>query len=224
MSRRFGWNSRWVEPREVAERLRIAVMLWILGVRPRALAGEEPVWTGWYVRALVRAQPLRSCNFDRATFDRARAGIINILEDQSKYLAVNARRMNSLERRLEWTWMSLCGATVLIAIDHLLFHEAFLRLLIDPLPANRVAIALSAILPALATATYGIRVIGDFAGIAKRSERAFHSLANQIEVLRHDPHDLEVLRQRARAAGEVMIGDIPNWRLSPKSRGLAIPG
>jgi hypothetical protein len=229
--RYFGWHTRWVEAREVAERLRVASMLWILGIRPRAFAGEEPAWTGWYVRALVRAQPLRTITFEPGQVDRARTAIINVLQNQCHYHELNARRMKRLERHLEYIGLFLFGLTVLVALDHLFdkgdrLHALLHWLFVHPWPAHEVGIGLGAILPALATATYGIRVIGDFEGNAKRSERAHQSLKGQIDAL--DPQrarpDLSILRRRARAAGDAMLGDVSSWRLSAESRGLAIPG
>jgi hypothetical protein len=229
VGRHCGWHNRWVESREVAERLRVAAMLWVLGIRPRVFAGEEPAWTGWYARAFVRVEPLRSCCFDHAEVDNARAATINILRDQCEYHAGSARRMKSLERRLEWIGFLLFVLTVAVAFDHWAFDGAHLHcvfhiLFHDAWPSHEVGIALSAVLPALATATYGIRVIGDFEGIAKRSERTHQSLKDHIAALRQDPPDLDVLRRRARTAGEAMLGDLSSWRLAAESRGLAIPG
>jgi hypothetical protein len=117
---------------------------------------------------------------------------------------------------------------VLAALDHLVFEGAVLHALVHAVshdaPAHEIGVALSAILPTFATATYGIRVIGDFEGIAKRSERTFESLDAHIAALRHDPPDLDILRRRARAAGDAMLGDLASWRLAAESRGLAIPG
>ena len=59
------WHGRWVEAREVAERLRTALPLWALGLRPAFFPGEEPAWTGWYARAVVRMQGLRAGNLNR---------------------------------------------------------------------------------------------------------------------------------------------------------------
>ena len=54
--RRRRWHQRWLEARELAERLRVALPLWTLGERPTTLFfGQEPTWTGWYARAVVRA-------------------------------------------------------------------------------------------------------------------------------------------------------------------------
>jgi hypothetical protein len=228
--RYLGWHTKWVEAREVAERLRVASMLWILGIRPWAFAGEEPAWTGWYVRALVRAEPLRSCVFDSGRVESARTATVNILRDQCRYHENNAHRMKRLEHRLEGIGLILLGLTGLVAVDHFASDGAHLHDLLHRYfhhwPAHETGIALSAILPALATATYGIRVIGDFEGIARRSERAHKSLKDQIKALNqsHASPDLDVLRRRARAAGEAMLGDVSSWRLAAESRGLAIPG
>jgi hypothetical protein len=85
-------------------------------------------------------------------------------------------------------------------------------------------IAATAGLPALATATYGIRVIGDFEGIARRSQRTHAVLSRLIASIERDPLDLELLRARARAAADAMLGDVSSWRLAAESRPLAIPG
>ena len=78
--------------------------------------------------------------------------------------------------------------------------------------------------PALATATYGIRVIGDFAGISRRSERTRHGLAMLVARIDASEPNLHHLWARGRAAADVMLGDVAGWRLSAESRGLAIPG
>ena len=57
---RVGWHRRWFEAREVAERLRTALPLWALGIRPATFFGQEPTWTGWYARAIVRSQGMRN--------------------------------------------------------------------------------------------------------------------------------------------------------------------
>ena len=65
------WHGRWVEAREVAERLRTALPLWALGLRPAFFPGEEPTWTGWYARAAVRMQGLRAGNLNPGGLGRS---------------------------------------------------------------------------------------------------------------------------------------------------------
>ena len=56
LGRRRQWHRRWFEGRELAERLRVALLLWVVGLRPVTAPGAEPTWTGWYARAVVRAR------------------------------------------------------------------------------------------------------------------------------------------------------------------------
>ena len=84
--------------------------------------------------------------------------------------------------------------------------------------------ALAAGLPALATASYGIRVIGDLEEIAQRSDRTYKSLRRLITAVKHDALALNRLRNRARSAAEVMLGDVSSWRVATESRTLNIPG
>jgi hypothetical protein len=87
-----------------------------------------------------------------------------------------------------------------------------------------IAVWLSAALPSLATATYGVRVIGDFEGTVHRNEHTARSIKQLVAAIQQDPPDFALLRARARTAADVLLGDVQSWRLSAESRGLAIPG
>jgi glycosyltransferase involved in cell wall biosynthesis len=214
------WHQRWFEPREVAERLRTALALWTLGTRPTSFLGQEPAWTGWYARAIVREQYLRSGALDENGLSAARAVLLALLADQCGYHHTSAVRMRKLERRLEKFGLLLFGATVLTAMIFLLVA----RLAEVPEAGAFLITALAAGLPTLATASYGIRIIGDFEGIARRSERTHEALKQLIEAVNHDPLTLDRLRARARGASEAMLGDISSWRIAAESRSLNIPG
>ncbi len=228
------WHRRWFEGRELAERLRVALLLWVVGLRPAAAAGAEPTWTGWYARAVVRAQGLRHGRLAGAGLDAARAAATGLLNDQCAYHAATAKRMHGLEHRLERAGLFCFVLTIAVAL-------AYLAVKLPEMAASGgeahgghgggpaedfgiVVAALTAGLPALATATYGIRVIGDFAGISRRSERTRRGLAAIVKRIDGEEPNLHSLRARVRAAAEVMLGDVAGWRLSAESRGLAIPG
>jgi hypothetical protein len=216
-----GWHRRWFEAREVAERLRVALPLWVLGLRPATFAGEEPTWTGWYARAIVRAQGMRAGALEVSALEACRATLIAVLLAQCDYHKSSADRMGSMERRLEWVGVILFVLTLVTAG---LFLAAILAgVLVTPWVAYLVT-ALAAGLPALATATYGIRVIGDFEGVARRSERTHLALERVIKALGDDTLDFALLCARARAAADIMLGDVSSWRLAAESRTLAIPG
>jgi len=224
VGRKLGWHMRWMEAREVAERMRVAILFWILGTQPPAFFGEEPAWTGWYARAMVREQGMRSGRLDREGMSDVRAAMLAVLEHQHEYHRDNARKMKRRESRLEWVGLMFFGGTLLVALAHI-WGENLLAFLFHPhFHHHTILIMLSAILPALATASYGIRIIGDFEGIAKRSERTEQGHHRVTEALLRDPADLMLFRARAQVVADAMLGDVSSWRLSTESRGLAIPG
>jgi hypothetical protein len=224
------WHQRWLEAREVAERLRVALPLWALGVRPSTFfSGEEPTWIGWYARAVVRAQGPRSGALDAKGLEAARSVLAGMLRNQCGFHERSEHRMHRLEHRLERLGLLLFLATlftaglyVLFALALKIFHCSISEESYEFI--KHVVVALTAGLPALATATYGIRVIGDFEGVAKRSARTRAALDRLVETAERDPLDLGTLRVRARTAADAMLGDVENWRLAAESRTLAIPG
>ena len=215
------WHRRWLEGRELAERLRVAMLLWMLGLRIDGANGAEPTWTGWYARAAARAQGLRHARLDDAGVVAAREAAANLLDDQCGYHATTAGRMHRLEKRLEVVGLICLTLTIIVAAMYLflagLAHG-------EGLDIGYAVAAATAGLPALATATYGIRVIGDFAGISRRSQRTHDGVSAITGRMRAKRPNLRHTRAEVRAAAEIMLGDVAGWRLSAESRGLAIPG
>ena len=81
------WHRRWLEGRELAERLRVALLLWLLGLRMAGASGAEATWTGWYARAAARAQGLRHARLDEAGVAEAREAAAELLDGQCRYHA-----------------------------------------------------------------------------------------------------------------------------------------
>jgi hypothetical protein len=132
--------------------------------------------------------------------------------------------MRRREAALERVGLAFFAATLVLAIAHV-WGEGFTDWLFEYYPSHlKVHIMLTAILPTIATAIYGIRVIGDFEGRAKRSERTELGHWRVIEALRRDPANLLLFRARAQVISDAMLGDVSSWRLSAESRGLAVPG
>jgi len=227
VGRRRNWHRRWIEAREIAERLRVTNCLWALADRPLALHGQEPSWTGWYARAFVRGQGMRPGTLDTAGLAEARTLLLDLVDEQRDYHQRNVSRMGGLASRLEIFGLVLFGLTFLVALDHA-FGEPVMHFIVEHLPghidASLLATTLAAGLPALATAGYGIRVIGDLEGAAERSEKCHDILEELHKAITGDPLDLSLLRMRARAAIDVMLSDVATWRLAVESRGLALPG
>ena len=216
------YHRRWYEGRELAERLRVALPLWAVGLRPGFFVGEELTWTGWYARAVLRMQGLRHGELTGEGLRSARNVLLDVLQEQCLYNEVNARRALQTELCLERIGLGFIALTVLMAADHLA-ESPLLKFFGSPHP-HELAIWLTVALPVLATASYGIRFIGDFEGIGRRAERTRDALSALITAVDEDADELVLLRARASSAADAMLGDVASWRLSAESRGLAIPG
>jgi hypothetical protein len=225
VSRWRNWHTNWLEAREVAERLRAALPLWALGARPANYHGDESTWTGWYVRAVLRELGLRPGILDVRGAAAARCVLKAVIADQIGYHRRTAKRMEKLEHRMEIFGLALFVLTFLLGVGYLLAAT-----LAGPVPNDwaKVVGALSAALPAIASASYGIRVIGEFDGTSQRSQRTEHELRKLTTALVDDervaPTDVARLRARAQATADVLLGDVAQWRVAAESRGLAIPG
>jgi len=222
LSSRRRWLSNWIEAREVAERLRAALPLWALGARPANFHGDEPTWTGWYVRAVLRELGMRPGTLDANGAAGARRVLEAVLADQAGYHHSTAQRMKQLEHRMELFGLVLFVVAFLLGVGYLLAAWAW--------PATKhwafVVAALSVALPAIASD--GIRVIGEFGGISHRSQRAERELRKLSATIAHDekvaPGDVARLRARAQTTADVLLGDVARWRVATESRGLSDPG
>ena len=222
--RRRRWHRRWFEAREVAERLRAVLLHWMLGIRPATFfAIQEPTWTGWYTRAILREQGLRAGWRPSEWVATARFAMIDLLRNQCAYHESNARRMEHLEHRLEKIGLWLFGGTIVIAVLSLgvgIFDPHSEKL---PLLLSKALLFLSIVLPAAATAAYGIRIFGDFEGICRRSQRTHATLDRLIAAIQNEKSDLAALRYHAAAAADTMLGDVDSWRLATENHNLAFP-
>lgn len=218
---RRDWHGRWRETRETAERMRGAVPSWLLGQVRNDAAGTEPAWTGWYARASLRALGLWSGVLDAARLAEVRTTLAAFVEDQRAYHARSAILMRAIERRLgSFARLAFIATLALVSFD------IGLEILGIVLPGgwNAVLIGVTAGLPVFGTASFGIRAIGDFEGTAMRSARMADSLAGLGAALAEDPADVIVLRARAAALGDAMLGDVAHWRFATETRNLGTLG
>jgi len=215
------WHSRWLETRELAERLRAAFPLWLLGQRATAFSGGEPTWTGWYAHAHFRGLGLHASVFNERSLSAIKETIAAIVNDQCRYHAVTSDRMHKLEHRLELVGEFFFGVTLCVAILYLAW------LVIGwPLPDRwiNMVTALTPGLPAIGAITYGLRLVADFEGTAKRSYRTGKALDVLGQRLRQARPSLPVLRSLAKAASDTMLSDVSYWRIATETHKLAVPG
>ncbi len=218
---RRDWHGRWRESREVAERLRAAVPSWLLGQVRNDAPGDEPAWTGWYARANLRALGLWSGELDSARLAAVRDRLAGFVEDQRAYHEQTAVLMRAIEGRLGGLGRISFIATFALAALDIGLDLAGIAL---PTGWQAVLIGMTAGLPVFGTTSFGIRAIGDFEGSAMRSARMAASLKALGEALAGDAPDLVVLRARAAALADAMLGDVAHWRFATETRNLATLG
>ena len=160
---------------------------------------------------------------------KAKESVTSLLIGQCEYhMTITSPRMHRLHHRLERAGEIFFGGTLVVAVCYLGFvvyswiAGSALSEHADEILKHSVA-AVSAAFPAIATALYGIRLIGDFEGVAHRSERTHRALSKLTKDTESDPPDLIVLRARAREAADIMLGDVASWRPAAESRGLSLP-
>lgn len=221
------WQRRWLDYRALAERLQPIRSLKLLGLAtpPRAPSRKRSLgarWTDWYAAAQWRAFATPDIELDVSRFAAVRALLVkHQLDPEIAYHHLNARRMEMLEHRLHRFGQLLFSATVAtcIAVVVLYFtgHEW--------LQANVAAfVFLTAGLPALGGAVYALRVHGDYAGSAGRSEETADEIARIRAALLDPDISLQKAAALAEAAARIMLVDLDEWRLTYEQRGLAIPG
>jgi hypothetical protein len=227
---RSQWHRRWLDNRHLAERLRCLAVAAQLGeLELRSGAELRPGWVDWYARATARELGLPSVRVDRAYLACVRDSLTTLIDGQIAYLQSDAHRMHRLEHRLHQLGTILFAATALICVGLLIYKMAdkmvgmaALDAIAHPvLTATTIA---SAALPAIGAAIYGIRMQGDFAGIAERSESLARNLGTLRQVIDADALSYDTLKRRVARATDLLTQDLASWLQTYHARPLTLPG
>jgi len=227
---RAGWHRRWLDNRQLAERLRCLAVASQLGeLQLRAVRERHPGWVDWYVRGTARELGLPSARVDANYLGCVRTALLVLIEDQLAYLRRDARQMHHLEHRLHVLGTVLFGATALVCIGLLGFklleklaHLPALEGMASPIGIG--ATIASAAFPTIGAAIYGIRMQGDFAGTAERSETLAHDLSALRATIDADALDFDTLKRRIDRATALLTQDLAGWLHAYHARPLTLPG
>ena len=184
-----------MEAREVAERLRAGLPLWLLGEKPNNQLGGEQSWVDWYVCANYRAMGVCAGSLNLERLWAIKTALAELLEKQAQYHGTSAALMNAIDRRL---FVISTALTVIVLLLVVAWKDIELFAIVG--------------LAALTAAIYGIRFTGDFEGRAEHSERAAMTLVDIRDALQSDATQLSKLRGRAQTVYEMILGDITQWR------------
>jgi hypothetical protein len=218
------WHRRWLDYRQLAERLRPMRSLKLL-----ALAAPDPPgtitnpvarrWIDWYASGMWRAIgcPGGAIEAARAA-ELATAVAAFEVAPQVAYHDKNAHQVASLDRRLERIATMLFWATLVVCVL-VLSGQA-----LSPDWVNRYNpwfTLISAGFPALGTAVFGIRFQGDFGGSGVRSQATANTL-QQIEAEMSRGVQLPRAADLAEQAARTMLVDLDEWRLINQQQDLGI--
>ncbi|MBL8522023.1 MAG: hypothetical protein JNK75_15300, partial [Betaproteobacteria bacterium] len=225
-----GWHETWMDDRHLAEQLRALAMTSQLGnLNLRASASGEtgalPGWVNWLARATARELGLPNAVADRRYLDRVQVAALNLVREQIAYHHGNAHRMHKLEHRLHKIGSMLFGGTAAACV---LWVAAKLTGAPMQLGAGigitELVTWITAAMPALGAAIYGIRMQGDFVGIAFRSEVTVARLERVQRSLDDENLDYAKLMARLKRLSDIMLSDVEHWRTTYQARPLALPG
>ena len=218
------WHRRWLDYRQLAERLRPMRTLKLLGIAAPDPPGTEtnPVprrWIDWYAGGIWRAMGCSSGSINGQCANRlANAIADHEVAPQVAYHERHAEQIEMLDHRLELIGTVLFAATFLASAATIVSYAA------DTWFVNRYGswfTLISAGLPALGTAIFGIRFQADFGGDAVRSMATADTLRHIDEELRKDI-SLSRTADLAEQAGRIMLSDLDEWRLVNQQRDLSV--
>jgi hypothetical protein len=229
---RLGWHRRWLDNRNLAEGCRCLALAAQIGLGAgsgRSEPAASPAWVRHVLRQTARAIALPDAVADQGYLGDVRAGLVRMIDAQIGYLARESRRMHHLEHRLHLAGTALFAATALACIVAMAI-EAGLALAHRELSEATMHVFLvgmtmiTAGLPALGAAIYGIRMQGEFASLAERA----HDTHDRLRVLRHtideDELAFDTLQRRIAHLTALLTSDLSDWHRTYHARPLALPG
>ena len=218
------WHRRWLDYRQLAERLRAMRSLKLLGIAAPDPPGTRtyPVperWVDWYALATWRAMraPVADITPERAK-DLAVAIADHEIGPQVGYHERTAQSIDTLDHRLDKVGTTLFFATLIVSVVTLIGMAIGGRFVTT---LGNWFTLVSAGFPALGTAIFGIRYQGDFGATAVRSQSTSRQLKAIDTELRKEPSLLRTA-DLFEEATRVMLGDLDEWCLLNQQRELSI--
>jgi len=222
-------HTRWLDNRDCAERLRCLVLGAQLGdLDLRAAADTSSPWVTARVRTTARRLGLPPMVADDAYLGCVRTAFRSLLDEQIDYFEREAATMHRLDHRLHLLGTCAFAATAGVCIIVFMLKWLGLFHMIDskglPPTLFLVTTMLSAALPAIGAAIYGIRMQGDFAGIAERDSGLSAKLRALRNVDASDTLCFDTLSQRIARVTQLLTEDRTRWRQIYHARPLSLPG
>ncbi|QYE33799.1 DUF4231 domain-containing protein [Polymorphobacter sp. PAMC 29334] len=217
------WHRRWLEYRQLAERIRLMRSLKLLGVAAPPRLGKESGsdrrWIEWYAAAVWRDSGCPS-----GTMTDAGALVKSLVavefQPQVDYHSNTATQMHRLDHRLHQVGIVLFATSLLSCLSAAICN-VFAREFAEG--HAHLFIAFSAGLPAVGAAIFGIRMQGDFDASAERSLITAKTLRRIMDALDKPLSGLSVQADLVEAGATAMYSDLGDWHRAYEQRRLELP-
>ena len=236
IGRKRDWHGRWFQTRRVAEYLRHAPFMQLLGVARPASAwprGADTSWPEDYVRSILREIGLPNVAVDQRMLRTALEKWIGIhVSAQRAYHIGKAERLERIHNNLERVSERFFLLAILVVA---LYLGSEILAAFGLLPAEKVHKAsklftfFGVALPTLGGALAGIHYFADFGRFAAISESTASRLAaieQRIAALLAAPED-EVdygrVADLARAVDEIVVSEIEHWQDVFGGKHISVP-
>jgi hypothetical protein len=241
VGRRQRWHQRWIDYRTLAERLRLARCMSLLGgggpqvVHAGHLAGYgNPLhtWMHWHFRAIERAAGLvPGVCFTRAYLASCREfWRESLIQDQRSYHEKTGGQFTTLDRRLHRAGNALFVLTLVACLLHAghLGVGGDIRFDWIPHAVSGWLTLLCAFLPAAGAALAAIRSQAETHRVAQRSlamQDALQDLQMDLATVPIEERGLNSarLRECADRVSNLMIRETEDWRVVFQDRPLGLP-
>ncbi len=217
------WHRRWLEYRQLAERLRPMRSLKLLGVASPPSSERQGVppqngWIDWYARSVWRAAGCPTAALTNAR-SLSRMIVREELRPQVAYNTTNSGQMHMLDHRLHVTSILLFAVTIIGCVTSVVVN---LVLHNPELSHSKVFVIVAAGLPAIGAAIFGIRMQGDFGSTEERSRGTADNLKRIADALEHPHVTLARSTDLVEAAAATMLNDVSEWRRAYQKRTLQL--
>ena len=219
------WHRRWLDYRQLAERLRPMRSLKVLAIAapdpPGTAANPMPQrWIEWYAARAWQAVGCPAGRIDASRLSELSATIAEKeVQPQVDYHRRAALQLGRLNHRLE-----VLGYSVFtLALVSSAFLITGFAVAPDWVHRNyNWFTVISATLPAIGTAIVGIRVQGDHSASAVRSQQTSLVLEHVAQRLRGQASSLVRAADLTEQAARAMLADLDEWRLLNQQHELSI--
>ncbi len=230
------WHARWFETRRVAEYLRHAPILLVLGVARAPGRWPQGTDTSWPERCARNA--LREVGLPRLAVTRsflrqaARDLLLSHVRTQREYHEAKARRLRAVHHNLDYTSHVLFALAIVSVTAYLACKGGGVLgwwPMSVPERSSNYFTFLGVLLPTLGGALAGVRYFGDFerfAAISSVTAEKLQGIEARIGRLLQAPEealDYGTVADLAHATDEVVVTEIESWQSVFAGKHVTVP-